>query len=169
MRIFAVGSRTRRPKRHAAGMTLLELVVVITILSLMAGLVAPHMGPWLDTWKLRSAAERVAQTFRYTRARALFEQHFYVVEILPQQRLVRILQPDSAVVREFSLPDGIQIEAADAQGRGRTPEVVSFIFPPSGEVEEKNLWLRNSQGRAVKIHLDFLLGGPGVEIAEGGS
>lgn len=167
--MFAVGNRAHRPQRNAAGMTLLELVVVITILSLMAGLVAPRMAPWLDMWKLRNAANRVAQTFRYARTRALFEQHFYVVEILPQQSLVRVLQSNSAVVREFPLPDGIQIEADAEQGTRRTLEVITFIFPPSGEVEEKNLWLRNSQGRAVKIHLDFLLGGAGVEIAEGGS
>jgi len=167
--MFAVGNKTRRPKRNAAGMTLLELMVVITILSLMAGLVAPHIGPWLDAWKLRNAAERVAQTFRYTRARALFEQHFYVVEITPLQGLVRGLQTDSAVVRECSLPDGIQIEADEEQGTRSTAGIVSFIFPPSGEVEEKKLWLRNPQGRAVKVHLDFLLGGPGVEVVQGGS
>ncbi|HLY62727.1 MAG TPA: type II secretion system protein [Terriglobia bacterium] len=150
-------------------MTLLELVVVITILTLMAGLVAPRMGPWLEAWKLRSAAERVAQTFRYARSRALFEQHFYVVQILPQQSLVKVLQQNSGVIREIPLPEGIQIIEEEELAARRTPEVFSFIFPPSGEVEEKNLWLRNSQGRTVKIHLNFLLGSPGVEIAEGGS
>jgi prepilin-type N-terminal cleavage/methylation domain-containing protein len=165
----SAGNERRDSKRHAAGMTLLELLVVLTILSLLAGLVVPRMGPWLDNWKLRSAAERIAQTLRYTRARALFEQHYYVVEIFPQRNLVRILQADSAFVREFPLPDGIQVETDEEQGTFRTPEVVRFILPPSGEVEEKNLWLRNKQGRAVKIHLDFLLGGPGVEIATQGS
>ena len=167
--MLSVGNKGRRPNRNAAGMTLLELVVVITILSLMAGLVAPHIGPWLDTWKLRNAAERVAQTFRYTRARALFEQHFYVVEILPTERLIKVLRPDSTVVREFSLPDDIQIASDEEQGTRSAPKVISYIFPPSGEVEEKNLWLRNTQGRAFKIHLDFLLGGPGVEVVQGGS
>ena len=167
--MLSVGNSRRRLKRQAAGMTLLELVVVITILSLMAGLVAPHLGPWLEAWKLRSSAERVAQTFRYARSRALFEQHFYVVEILPQQNLVRLLQPDSTVIREFYLPEGIQITSDEEERTLRTREFVSFIFPPSGEVEEKNLWLRNSEGRTVKIHLDFLLGSPGVQIVEGGS
>ncbi len=149
-------------------MTLLELMVVITILSLMAGLVAPRIGPWLDNWKLRSAAERIAQTLRYARTRALFEQHYYVVEVLPQKNLVRVLQPNSAFVREFSLPEDIQVHADEKQGRLSAPEVVRFILPPSGEVEEKDLWLRNKQGKAVKIHLDFLQGGPSVEIREQG-
>jgi type II secretory pathway pseudopilin PulG len=150
-------------------MTLVELLVVITILALMAGLVAPRIGPWVDNWKLRGAAERIAQTLRYARARALFEQRYYVVEIFPKKNLVRVLEPDSEFVREFTLPDGIQVEAEDKQGVIGTPEVVRFFLPPSGEFEQKDLWLRNKQGRVVRIHLAFLLRNPGVEIAQQGS
>lgn len=150
-------------------MTLVELLVVITILSLMAGLVVPRIGSWLDNWKLRSAADRIAQTLRYARSRALFEQHFYVVEVVPGKRLVRVLQPESAFAREFSLPEGIRVEADDKLGMPGVPEVIRFILPPSGEVEERNLWLRNAQGKTLKIHFDFLVGKPGVEIAEQGS
>lgn len=150
-------------------MTLLELMVVITILSLMAGLVVPRIGPWLDDWRLRNAAERIAQALRYARTRALFEQHYYVVEVLPQKNLVRILQPNSPFVREFALADDIQVQA-DAKRTGfSAPEVVRFILPPSGEVEERDLWLRNKQGKVVKIHLDFLRGSASVEIAKQGS
>lgn len=150
-------------------MTLLELLVVLTILSLMAGLVAPRMGPWLDNWRLRSAAERIGQTLRYARTRALFEQHFYVVEILPEKNLVRVFEPNSALVREFALPKDIQVQTDERQAASGAPEVIRFILPPSGEVEEKSLWLRNNQGNTIKIHFDFLVGSPGVEIARQGS
>lgn len=167
--MWSAGNERRYSKRYAAGMTLLELLVVLTILSLMAGLVAPRMGPWLDNWRLRSAADRIAQTVRYARTRALFEQHFYVVEILPEKNLVRVLQPDSALVREFALPEGIQVHTDEKLAASLAPEVIRFILPPSGEVEEKNLWLRNNQGNTIKIHFDFLVGSPGVEIARQGS
>ena len=169
MRTFLAGSEMRSAKRDASGLTLLELLVVITILSLMAGLVVPRIGPWLDNWKLRSAAERIAQTLRYARTRALFEQHYYVVEISPQKNMVRVLQLNSTFVREFSLPDGIQVQADEKQRASSVPEIVRFILPPSGEVEEKTLWLRNQEGKTVKIHLDFLLGGPGVQVVAQGS
>jgi general secretion pathway protein H len=165
----SAGNERRDSQRHAAGVTLLELLVVITILSLMAGLVVPRIGPWLDNWRLRSAAERIAQTVRYARTRALFEQHFYVVEILPEKNLVRILQPSSAFVREFALPEGIQVHTDVKEGASGAPEVIRFILPPSGEVEEKHLWLRNEQGQTIKVHFDFLAGSPGVEVAGQGS
>jgi type II secretory pathway pseudopilin PulG len=151
-------------------MTLLELMVVITILALMAGLVVPRIGPWLDNWRVRSAAERIAQAFRYARTRALFEQHYYLVEIFPEKSLVRVLQPDSKFMREFSLPDGVQAGEGDPKEiRRGAPEVLRYFFPPSGEVEQKDLWLRNKQGRVVRIHMGFLLRRPGVGIAEQGS
>jgi prepilin-type N-terminal cleavage/methylation domain-containing protein len=165
----SVGNERHDSKRHAAGVTLLELLVVLTILSLLAGLVAPRMGPWLDNWRLRSAADRIAQTLRYARTRALFEQHFYVVEILPEKNLVRILQPNTAFVREVALPEGIQVQTDERQPAPGAPEVIRFILPPSGEVEEKNLWLRNEHGQTIKVHCDFLLGSPGVETAGQGS
>jgi Tfp pilus assembly protein FimT len=147
-------------------MTLIELLVVLTILSLMAGLVLPRMGPWLDTWRLRSAADRIAQTFRYARTRALFEQHYYVVEILPHEERVRVLQADSGLVREFSLPEGIQVQADDASGNTNPSDVMRFFFPPSGAVEERDLVLRSKGGRTLGIHLGFTVGKPGIEIVE---
>ena len=71
------------PRSQEAGVTLLELVIVLAILALAVSLVAPRFGNWSDEWTLRSAAERVAQTVRYARTRALFEQSYYVVEIEP--------------------------------------------------------------------------------------
>jgi len=168
MPMCSVGNERRSSPRNAAGMTLLELVFVITVLSLMAGLVAPRIGSGVDNWKLRSAADRIAQTLRYARTRALFEQHFYVVEILPEKKLVRILQPESRTLQEFSLPDGIQVQADEKPWTRGAAEVIRFILPPSGEVEERDLWLRNQQGKMLKVHFDFLLGKPGVETAEQG-
>jgi prepilin-type N-terminal cleavage/methylation domain-containing protein len=165
----SAGNERRDSQRHAAGVTLLELLVVITILSLISGLVLPRIGPWLDNWRVRSAAERIAQTVRYARTRALFEQHFYVVEILPEKNLVRVLQPNSAFVRESALPEGIRVHTDEKEGASGAPEVIRFILPPSGEVEEKNLWLRNNHGQTIKIHCDFLVGSPGVEVAREGS
>src|SRR5437879_1452765 len=106
MLMWLAGNKRRHSKENATGMTLLELLVVITILSLMAGLVAPRIGSWLDIWRLRSAADRITQTLRYARTRALFEQHFYVVEIFPGKRTVRVLQTNSGTVQEFLLPEG---------------------------------------------------------------
>jgi prepilin-type N-terminal cleavage/methylation domain-containing protein len=111
MRISSVGNERRHPRSQEAGVTLLELVIVLAILSLAMSLVAPRFGNWSDEWTLRSAAERVAQTVRYARTRALFEQSYYVVEIEPSAGLVRVFNPASGFSRGFTLPRGVKMTA----------------------------------------------------------
>ena len=146
-------------------MTLLELVIVLAILSLAMSLVAPRLGRWSDEWTLRSAAERVAQTVRYARTRALFEQSYYVVEIEPGTRLVRVFNPASGFARGFALPRDVKVD----DGENSSPPVVRLLLPPSGVVEERNLWLSNRRGSRFRIHVDFLLGTPAVEAIKEGS
>ncbi len=162
MRILLAGSRRADAPRRQAGVTLLELMMVITILALMAAFVAPSIGHWIDDWKLRGAAERIAQTIRYARMRALYEQRYYLVELRPGNNSVRVLEPTSGFVREFALPTAIE------WGEEKTvpsTSVFRLILPPSGAMEQRTLWLWNTSGALVRIRLNFLLGSSGVEIS----
>jgi len=171
MRISRVGNKRRGPARGEAGVTLLELLVVLALMALLVGLVAPGFGRATDNWRLRRAAESVAQILRYARTRALYDQRYYVVEIRPAENRVRLLgttppgQAGSGVIREYLLPADMRCGEEGAA----TASVTYLVFSPSGAVEERTLWLRNRQGRLVQIHLSFLLGGPGVEVVRQGA
>jgi len=142
--------------------TLLELVIVMAILALTVSLVAPRFGNWSDEWTLRSAAERVAQTVRYARTRALFEQTYYVVEIEPQTHWVRVFSPATGFLRAFALPRGVTID----DGENPPPEVVRIFLPPSGVVEERDLWLSDRRRSRYRVHVSFLLGDSTVEAVK---
>lgn len=165
MKTSLAGSKRARASRGIApdrGVTLVELVIVLAILGLLSGLTAPRVGEWLDDWRLRAAAERIAQTLRAARSRALYEQRPVMVELLPRELKVRISQPGSGFRSEFALPAGV--EWGEEEGRFSS-EVWRVLLPPSGAVEERDLWLRNRAGKTRKIHMDFLLGSAGVEVA----
>lgn len=165
MPISSVGNRRPGPAQRDAGVTLLELLIVLALMALLVGLVAPRFGRATDNWRLRNAAENVSQILRSARTRALYEQRYYVVEIQPEENRVRLLGPSSGFVREYLLPAGIRCEE---KGTGAS-SVMHLIFSPSGAVEERTLWLRNRQGSQVEIHLNFLLGRPGVEVVRQGA
>jgi prepilin-type N-terminal cleavage/methylation domain-containing protein len=162
MRISAVGNERRPRQAPEAGVTLLELVIVLALLSLAVSLVAPRLGRWTDEWTLRSAAERIGQTIRYARTRAIFEQSYYLVEIDSQARLVRVLNPASGFAREFTLPLGVVVNDEE----NPSPPVIRLLLPPSGVVGERNLWLSKRRGSSYRIHVNFLLGAPVVEVAK---
>jgi type II secretion system protein H len=162
MRTSLAGNSARGARQSQAGFTLLELVVVLSILALLAGLVLPGVGRWVDDWKLRGAAERVAQTIRYARTRALYEQRTYLVELDPSENRVRVLEPNSGFNREYNLPREIHWgEERDSS----SSSVLRLILSPGGTVEERTLWLWNPRGTMMKVHMDFLVGGAGVEVA----
>lgn len=165
MRTSSVGNRAQPLRSQEAGVTLLELVIVLAILGLAVSLVAPRFGAWSEEWTLRSAAERVAQTFRYARTRALFEQSYYVVEIDPETHGVRIFNPASGFLRAYALPRGVTID----DGENPPPPVVRILFPPSGVVEERNLWLSDRRRSKYRVHVSFLLGAPVVEAVRQGA
>jgi prepilin-type N-terminal cleavage/methylation domain-containing protein len=165
MRISSVGNERRHSRSQEAGVTLLELVIVLAILSLAVSLVAPRFGNWSDEWTLRSAAERLAQTVRYARTRALFEQSYYVVEIEPAAHSVRVFNPASGFLRGFALPRDVTVD----DGENRPPPILRLLLPPSGVVEERNLWLTNRRGSKFRIHVNFMLGAPVVEAVKQGS
>ncbi len=159
MRTFSVGNKS-------PGITLLELVIVIALLALMAGIVAPRTARWIDNWRLRSAAEHIAQTIRYARVRALYERRYYLVEIRPGQHQVWVAEPVSGFVRQWTLPPDVRV--AEEDNPPPSP-VLRLVLPPSGTVEEKTLWVLNRQGKKLRLHVDFLLGSAGVEIKPGSS
>jgi general secretion pathway protein H len=162
MRTSLAGNEAGHPGSPEAGVTLLELVIVMAILALTVSLVAPRFGNWSEEWTLRDAAERVAQTVRYARTRALFEQSYYVVEIEPSTRGVRVFNPASGFLRAYVLPRGVTID----DGENPPPSVVRMLFPPSGVVEERNLWLSGRRRSKYKVHVSFLVGSPVVEAVK---
>jgi len=144
------------------GVTLLELVIVLALLSLAVALVLPRFGNWIDEWTLRSTAERLAQTVRDARTRALYEQGYYLLEINPAARRIRIVGVRSHFEKEFEIPAGIGVDDGEVQ----PPSVVRLMFPPSGTVGDRTLTLRNRRGSSYSIHVDFLLGAPVVAASK---
>ena len=61
------------------GVTLIELLVVFAIIGILAGLLAPNIGAWLPSYRLRSATRDIVSTFRGAQMRAISEQVSYTV------------------------------------------------------------------------------------------
>ena len=60
-----------KPVGEAGGFTLIEMLVVLTIIVIVSGLAAPLLSPALSHWELRSSATRLVVALREARLAAV--------------------------------------------------------------------------------------------------
>jgi len=68
-------------KMNKRGVTLIELVIVLAIIAIGAVLTIPNMGPWIQSYRLRSAARDIVSTMRVAQMRAVSNNMDYRVQI----------------------------------------------------------------------------------------
>ncbi len=69
-----------KPAKHE-GVTLIELVVVLVIIAITAGLLVPNIGVWLSNYRLRSATRDIVSTMRTAQMKAVSNNIPYRVNL----------------------------------------------------------------------------------------
>src|SRR5580658_3833519 len=95
--------------KHARGITLIEMLVVMTIVGLIAAVVAPSVGSGVETVRLRATGERLAATLRTARTRALRTRHYMQISVDPQSRAVELRDLEGGAVSSWEIPATIQV------------------------------------------------------------
>ncbi len=131
-------------RRNCRGFTLLELIVVLLIIGLIAGLVVPKLTGPLGDLDLKTAAQKISASLRYARSQATAEKTTVVTLFDFEANRLVVTTPDvpSAPGTEGPLP-------GDGRAADRRPDQ-----PPEGE-----------QGRPGGVKAYRLPGG--VRLARG--
>ena len=154
----------RRQKQ--SGVTLMELLMVVAIIGLLAGLTYPTASAGMDSLKLRTAGDHVA-AFLY-QAVGKADRRQEPVEIVFQKAegviTSRGLRPDSE--RELVLPDGISIMAVLPEPPGFEQPVRSYFLLPGAAFPRIAIVIGNRKGNKKVIRLDPITGAPSVSAVE---
>jgi Tfp pilus assembly protein FimT len=140
-----------RGVRHgSAGVTFIELVVVLAILTTAGALVLPAIGRGTATLRLRSEAGRVAALVREARHRAVSQRHATRVTLDRARSTVALSVVDGDAVREVSLPAGLRL-SVDAGGE-------SLTFSSRGMTRETRWIVEGPGGRRLAIEVQGVSG-----------
>ena len=163
MPIFSVGRNSARHAR-SAGVTLLEMLVVVSLIALMVGISFPSITAGMESLRLRSAAGEVVSMFNSALTRADRLQDAVELNISPQRRLIASRAIRTNFMRQIDLPEGIHIAhvypedlrwAVDESGALVDRH---FIVYPNGAVPRIVIDLANERGAHRIVLLDPITG-----------
>jgi general secretion pathway protein H len=147
----ARASRTRDARQR--GVSLLELLVVMGLLALIAGLVLPQFGDGVPTSQLKSSARQLAAGLRVARSEAVAQKRetFLVLDIANKR--FKIDQDP----REYRLPPRVSLKLFTAQ-RDLVNETTGAIrFFPDGGSNGGRITVASGE-RKFEVDVDWLTG-----------
>jgi prepilin-type N-terminal cleavage/methylation domain-containing protein len=167
------------------GYTLLELILVLAILVILAGVTMPMAMDTLDTHRLRASADRIQGAFADARNQAVRSGNevafyyqtgfrtFFVMEFNPLIPKPLPLVPDELMARNSTsdirsniLEMGVRFAGANVSPDSRSqvtqvtdvPNYQRILFYPDGTAQPARVFLVNETGVGIRVELRSLTG-----------
>jgi prepilin-type N-terminal cleavage/methylation domain-containing protein len=155
------GSKQRTENRHAAGFTLIELVLVMAILIVVLSMSGASLTSFFRGRTLEAEGKRLLALTRHAQNRAVSEGIPMSLWIDKAQKKYGLeasgnFAGEDAKAKEFGLGRDLEIEVTWPQGaviRQRNEEIV-LRFEPDGFIDETNpelIVIKEKNGEAVNI------------------
>ncbi|WP_321475896.1 prepilin-type N-terminal cleavage/methylation domain-containing protein [uncultured Paludibaculum sp.] len=152
-----------RRRRAERGITLLELMIVMTIVGLMVGVMYPSIAAGLESMRMRSATDAVAGFLSQAMLRAERSQEPVELVVRPGTGRMELHGALPGFRRELVLPDGVTVLHVLPEFPGDPPEERSILFLPAANVPAVGIELLNRRGLRRIVRIDPLTGSPSVE------
>jgi prepilin-type N-terminal cleavage/methylation domain-containing protein len=148
-----------RARTRQSGVTLIEMLVVVSIIAVMVGLAIPSFSAGLDGLRLRSASSTVASALNIAINTA--DRRQVPVQILIQPRLNKvILRPaESTHDQTFDIPQGVRVRRIlPSLFLNEEQNDRYLIVYPNGAPPQLIVELQSPRGSIRQIRLDPITG-----------
>ncbi len=155
---------------NSAGVTLIEMVVVVALISLMVGISFPAITSGIDSLRLNGATNGVVSFLDYGLSRAERRQQVVEITISKADNSIEMRSSEPGFYRKMQLPEGVSI----VEVLPRLPEQWAddpdarrnFLLYPGGTVPPLGLQLINRRNVQRVVRVDPITGVPHVEAPE---
>lgn len=148
-----------RENRQTRGFTLLEMVVVLTLIVAATVLAAPSFRNGLRTLELEGATRDLITRMKMARSEAVSKQQVFRLlfkEAGEQEQVEYLLTDDyESPLRSFHMPAGITVTSGLDQPR---EEALKVSFYPNGRSSGGLVVLTNGTGRTLEVEVDPVTG-----------
>jgi prepilin-type N-terminal cleavage/methylation domain-containing protein len=157
--------RTSGQRTSESGVTLIEMVVVVALISLMIGISFPAITSGIDSLRLKAAANSVVSFLDYGLSRAERRQQMVEITISKADNSLEMRSTEPGFYRKLTLPDGIAIvQVLPPLAEDVDPNLSrDFLLYPAGTVPPLGVHLINRRNVQRVVRVDPITGVPRVE------
>ena len=153
------------PHRRTAGVTLVEMLVVVAIIAIMVGISFPALSSGIDSLRLNQASNGISNFFSSALNRSSRRQIVVEVAISQSENALVMRSSEPGFERHLQLPDGVTIaEVLPPLVDGSAQPTRSFFLYPGGTVPQFGVRLTNYRHMERVVSVDPMTGVPRVEI-----
>lgn len=150
-----------------AGVTLLELVIVLGLIGLLAAISFPSVSTGLDALRLNSACDETASFLNAALDRAERRQQVVEVTISRSESTLTQRSTEPGFERTLTMPAGITILNVLPEQQGEGEEAPRHVvLMPGGAIPRFGLELVNRRGIRRTVRVDPITGVPQVETPQ---
>ena len=158
---------TRHGHHGERGVTLLEMLLVVTLLAVLVSVSYPAISAGLETIRLNSAADSVVSFLDGALTRADRRQVMTEVILLPHESKLMARSPEPGFLKELELPEGITMARIVPEAIGADPSLPrTFFVYPGGTAPGIGVELRDRRGSRRFVRVDPITGVPIIEKLE---
>jgi len=144
----------RRAPIRASGMTMIEILVVLSIMAIGAAIVVPMVGgTGASSGDLRSAARQIAAGLRHARSEAIAQRRETVLTLDLEKRSFHVAQEP----REIALPSKVELKLFTAQSDLVNEKQGAIRFFPDGGSNGGRVTVASGE-RKYEVDVDWLTG-----------
>jgi prepilin-type N-terminal cleavage/methylation domain-containing protein len=152
--------------RGAAGVTLIEMLVVVAIIGLLAGITFPSVASGIETMRLNQASNDVVAFFNDALIRAGRRELAVEITISKTERTLAMASPGARGETKIELPQGVNIVHVLPEPQEETNQPRRFMVYPGGTPPRIGVEISNSRNVHRIVSVDPITGVPRIEKLE---
>ena len=151
-------------RRNQHGLTLVEMVVVVSIIGLVAAISFPSISSSLESLRLRGATDSIVSFLNGGMNRAERRQQIVEVIISKSENAILLRSADPGFQRRLDMPEGITIAKIHPEMLSHEETARSYILYSGGTIPGFGVEIANRKGTHRIVRVDPITGVPEVQL-----
>lgn len=149
-----------------SGVTLIEMLIVVALISLFAGLMFPSVNAGIDSLRLQQASDAISGFINTGLNRAERKQVLIEITVNKSENAMLMYSTETGFSKRLEMPDGVRIVDILPPEPANPNALRRFLLYPGGSPPRFGVMIENRRNVRRIVRVDPITGVPQVEKLE---